>query len=322
MYIVTGGAGFIGSAFIAKLNEAGIRDILVVDELGSTEKWKNLRNKQFLDYLHKDTFLVDINAGKKFRGLKGIVHLGACSSTTEMNMDYLMENNYRYTGALADYALSKKVRFIYASSAATYGDGERGYTDDDALLKDLTPLNPYGYSKHIFDLLVERNKLTSKFVGLKFFNVFGPNEAHKGDMRSMVLKSYEQIKASGKVKLFQSYRPEYKDGEQKRDFIYVKDCTAIMYWLLNDTKTTGIFNLGSGRARSWNDLVTAVFSALGKTPAIEYIEMPMNMRGQYQYFTEAKMDKLFSTSCPVRPVSLEEGVKDYVTNYLEKGIVL
>jgi len=322
MYIVTGGAGFIGSAFIAKLNEEGIRDILIVDELGTTDKWKNIRNKDYLDYLHKDTFLNKIAGGKKYPGLKGIIHLGACSSTTEMNMDYLMENNYRYTGALAEYALSMRARFIYASSAATYGDGERGYSDDEGALSTLSPMNPYGYSKHLFDLFVARNNLTSKFVGLKYFNVYGPNEAHKGDMRSMVLKSYEQIKASGRVKLFHSYRPEFKDGEQKRDFIYVKDCTDIMFWLLNDKKTSGIFNLGSGSARSWNDLATAVFSALGKPPSIEYIEMPQSIRGQYQYFTEAKMDKLFSTACPVKPRSLEDGVKDYVVNYLEKGTVL
>ena len=322
MYIITGGAGFIGSALIAKLNAEGITDILIVDELGKDEKWKNIRNKSFLDYLHKHDFVDKIRGGETFRGLKGIVHLGASSSTTETDMDYLMENNYRYTGILANYALEYKVRFIYASSAATYGDGTQGYSEDEITTHKLTPLNPYGYSKHLFDLQVLREKLETRFVGLKFFNVYGPNEAHKVDQRSMVMNAYEQIKNDGAVKLFCSHRADYKDGEQQRDFVYVKDCTNVIFWLLQNQKVNGIFNLGTGKARSWNDLVHAVFAALQKPPRIDYVEMPVNLRAHYQYFTEARMEKLRQTSCPVTFHTLEEGVKDYVVNYLEKREVL
>jgi ADP-L-glycero-D-manno-heptose 6-epimerase len=318
MFIVTGGAGFIGSAFITKLNEKGIDQILVVDELEQSDKWKNLRSKSFLDFIHKNSFIQKIEAGQKIPGLQGIIHMGACSSTTEKNVDFLMENNYRYTATLAAYALDRKVRFVYASSAATYGDGAFGYADDEQTANKLQPLNPYGFSKQIFDLFVLRSDLESKMAGIKFFNVYGPNEAHKGDMRSMVLKAYEQVKTTGTVKLFKSYRPDYKDGEQKRDFIYIKDCTEVMYWLLTNPRVNGIFNLGTGAARTWNDLARAVFSALGKTPSIDYIEMPLPLRDQYQYFTEAKMAKLKAAGCPVAFTSLEEGVKDYVCNYLEK----
>ena len=322
MYIVTGGAGLIGSALIAKLNERGITDILVVDNLSTTEKWKNLRNKSFTDYLHKDAFRRRLESGIGIKGVKGIVHLGACSSTTEPNVDYLMENNYRYTGALAEYALSNKIRFIYASSAATYGDGEKGYSDEDGVTPGLLPLNPYGYSKHLFDLYVLRANLQSRVVGIKFFNVFGPNEEHKGDMRSMVLKAYEQIKATGTVKLFQSYRPDIKDGDQKRDFIYVKDCAEVLYWLLGAPKVNGIFNLGTGTARSWNELAQGVFTALGKPPSIQHIEMPLSLRKQYQYFTEAKMAKLRVAGCPVNFMTLEAAIRDYVVNHLETGATL
>ena len=322
MYIVTGGAGFIGSAFVAKLNEQGIRDILVVDELGATHKWKNLQGKLFTDYIHKDTFIKQIDSGLKLPKVDGIIHMGACSSTTEMNVDFLMENNYRYTVSLASYALQNKVRFIYASSAATYGEGANGYSDDAETTKILKPLNPYGFSKQVFDLSVILSGLESKAAGLKFFNVYGPNEEHKGDMRSMVLKAFEQIKGAGTVKLFKSYKPDYKDGEQKRDFVYIKDCAAVMYWLLTNPKVNGIFNLGTGKARSWNDLANAAFAALGKPPSIEYIDMPAELRDQYQYFTEAKMEKLKAMGCPVAFSSLEEGVKDYITNYLEKNRTL
>jgi ADP-L-glycero-D-manno-heptose 6-epimerase len=317
MYIVTGGAGLIGSAFIAKLNQEGITDIIVVDELGTSDKWKNLRNKKFTDYLHKDTFKRQIESGHRFKGLKAIVHMGACSSTTEQNVDFLMENNYRYTGILGEFARTNKIQFIYASSAATYGDGAQSYSDDDTITPTLLPLNPYGYSKQLYDLYVLREKLNHKFVGLKFFNVFGPNEAHKGPMRSMVLKAYEQIKSDGKVRLFESYKPEFKDGEQMRDFIYVKDCVEILFWLLNTPRVTGIFNIGSGKACSWNELAHAVFTALNLPPSIEYIPMPPELRNQYQYFTEAPMGKLQSAGCPIAARPLEEAVRDYVVNYLE-----
>jgi ADP-L-glycero-D-manno-heptose 6-epimerase len=317
MIVVTGGAGFIGSAMIAKLNEKGRDDILIVDDLASTEKWKNLVGKKFADYMHKDTFLKGIDGGSFPRGdLDAIIHLGACSSTTERNVDYLMQNNYYYTKRLADYATWSEIRFIYASSAATYGDGERGFSDDDTVTPLLRPLNPYGYSKQVFDLWAMRNGLMELITGVKFFNVFGPNEYHKGDMRSLVVKAYTQIMETGKVKLFKSHRDGYKDGEQVRDFIYVKDCTETLWWLLEHKEAAGIYNLGTGHARSWNDLANAIFAALGKTPSIEYIDMPESIRNAYQYHTEATMTKLRGKGFTLPFSTLEESVADYVTNYL------
>ena len=316
MYIVTGGAGFIGSAMVAKLNAEGIDEILIVDELESTEKWKNLVNRRFVDYLHKDEFLRLLSQDKLPAPIKGIIHMGACSSTTEQNAEYLIQNNYRYTRILADWALRKRVRFIYASSAATYGDGSLGYSDDDESSLKLKPLNMYGYSKQLFDLWAIRSGAARQMVGLKFFNVYGPNEYHKGDMMSVICKAYSQIQATGKVQLFKSYRPDFKDGEQKRDFVFVKDCTAVIWRLINEPSVNGIFNLGSGEARSWNDLIKAVFAAMGKKPKIEYIEMPEVLRGKYQYFTEAKMAKLEKTGLWTTSTSLEDGVSDYVRKYL------
>ncbi len=321
LYIVTGGAGFIGSAFVSKLNTEGIDNILVVDELASSERWKNLLGKKFTDYAQKDEFLRDLGAGKFSNQIRGIVHMGACSSTTERNVEFLMRNNYRYTADLADYALKHNIRFLYASSAATYGDGALGYSDDDAISPTLRPLNPYGYSKQLFDLWALRGGRIQKMVGIKFFNVFGPNEYFKDDMRSMVLKAYQQIKQSGKVKLFKSYVPQYRDGEQMRDFIYIKDCVNTMWWFLQNPQVTGIYNLGTGKARSWNDLVGAVFAALNQPAKIEYIEMPEEIRSQYQYFTEADMRKLQSVHPEFACASLEDSVRDYVRNYLEPGMV-
>jgi ADP-L-glycero-D-manno-heptose 6-epimerase len=318
--LVTGGAGFIGSAMIAKLNEKGREDILVVDDLGSTEKWKNLVGKKYADYMHKDTFLKAIDAGSFPHGeFDAIIHLGACSSTTERDVDYLMQNNYYYSKRLADYATWSEVRFIYASSAATYGNGERGFSDDDAVTPFLKPLNPYGYSKQVFDLWAIRNKLLGQIAGIKFFNVFGPNEYHKGEMKSLIAKAYRQIMDTGKVRLFKSHRDDYQDGEQVRDFIYVKDCTEALWWLLEHKNVNGIFNLGTGKARSWNDLANAIFSALGRETVIEYIDMPESIRGAYQYRTEAVMSKLKGKDYPMKFSSLEDSVRDYVTNYLHPG---
>ena len=249
--------------------------------------------------------------------MKAIVHMGACSSTTEDDLDFLMTNNFRYTRALAQYALKNVTRFIYASSAATYGDGARGYFDDEKMIPELRPLNRYGYSKQLFDLWALKNRVFKKIVGLKFFNVYGPNEYHKGPMISVANRAFHQIKESGKVRLFKSYRPDYSDGEQQRDFIYVKDCAAVMWWLLGNPKVNGIFNLGTGAARSWNSLATAVFAALGQTPQIEYIDMPAHLSSQYQYHTEASINKLKRTKCPLGLHSLEEGVRDYIVNYLD-----
>ena len=319
MIIVTGGAGFIGSAMIAKLNEKGESDILVVDELTTSSKWKNLSGKRFTDYIHKDNFLESL-LNERLPKIEAIVHMGANSSTTEKDVDHLMENNYRYTRILAEWAVRKKARFIYASSGATYGDGSLGFSDDDALTPNLKPLNPYGYSKQILDQWVLQNDLQNKVAGIKFFNVFGPNEYHKGDMKSLVCKAYAQIQEIGKIRLFKSYRPEYKHGEQVRDFVYVKDCTEVLWWLLHSPKVNGIFNLGTGKARTWNDLAKAVFSALDLSPNIEYVEMPEEIRNAYQYHTEASITKLHSAGCPVQFRSLEDSVKDYVQNYLHPGL--
>ncbi len=318
MIIITGGAGLIGSSLTARLNEAGEDNIVIVDNLSTSPKWKNLVGKGFVDYIHKDNFIEQLEGGK-FRGkVRTIVHMGACSSTTEEDADYLMQNNLQYSISLAEHCLDNNIRFIYASSAATYGAGEQGYSDADDVQSSFRPLNRYGYSKQLFDLWALRNKVTDKLAGLKFFNVYGPNEYHKEGMWSVPYRAYHQILKDGKVKLFKSYRDDYKDGEQKRDFIYVKDCADVMLWLIENPNTSGIFNLGTGKARTWKDLVTAVFNAMGKEPNIEYIDMPDNLRDQYQYFTEAEMSKLEATGCPLPKSSIEDGVRDYVQSHLQK----
>jgi len=299
MIVVTGGAGFIGSAVVWKLNLEGIDDIVIVDSLGTSMKWKNLVNARFVDYLDRDDFLELVLDDKVPFNVDAIVHVGACSSTTERDAGFLMENNYRYTAQLAQWAVDKDIQFIYASSAATYGDGSRGFSDDDIVSADLAPINMYGYSKQLFDRWALRNGLEKNITGIKFFNVFGPNEYHKGDMRSVIHKSFGQIREAGQVQLFKSHRPDFRDGEQKRDFIYVKDCVEVIWWLLQNRDVTGIFNLGTGHARTWNDLIKAVFAAMDIASRIDYIEMPESIRPQYQYFTEAKMDKLLMAGCPV-----------------------
>jgi ADP-L-glycero-D-manno-heptose 6-epimerase len=319
MIIVTGGAGFIGSAFVWKLNKEGIDDIVIVDELGTDDKWKNLVNRRFIDYIHKDDFLQMICADKVPLKISAIVHMGACSSTTERDADYLWSNNYLYTKTLAEWTLKRGIRFIYASSAATYGDGTQGFSDDHSKISRLRPINMYGYSKQVFDLWILRNSLEKKIAGIKFFNVFGPNEYHKADMASVIFKAFHQIRETGKVKLFKSYKKEYKNGGQLRDFVYVKDCVKAMWWLFNNPKANGIFNLGTGEARTWNDLIKAVFAAMKKKTNIEYIEMPESLRNQYQYFTEAQMTKLKKAGCPVKFSSLEDSVRDYVVNHLQKA---
>jgi len=318
MIIVTGGAGFIGSAFVWKLNQEGIDDILIVDRLGKTDKWKNLVNLRFVNYMHKDDFLELIYNDTVNFEVEAIIHMGACSSTTERNADYLWKNNNVYTGYLAEWAIERSIRFIYASSAATYGDGSLGFSDDHDKIKALKPINMYGYSKQVFDLRVLRHSWEDKIAGIKFFNVFGPNEYHKEDMTSMIFKAFNQINETGEVKLFKSYLPKYPDGGQLRDFVYVKDCIDVMWWLFKNPDVNGIFNLGTGKARTWNDLIKAVFSAMKKTTNIEYIEMPEALRNQYQYFTEAKMDKFKAAGCPVAFSLLEDSVRDYVVNYLQQ----
>ncbi len=319
MIILTGGAGFIGSCFLWKLNSEGETDILVVDEFNSPLKQKNLSNKKFTDLIDKDEFIKSIEHRTLSTEHRAVFHIGACSSTTETNFDYLKKNNYEYSKTLAKWALENNIPFFYASSAATYGDGSRGYSDEDAASLTLEPLNLYGKSKQMFDVWLIENKLTGKVVGWKYFNVFGPNEYHKNDMRSLVVKAYEQIKKDKKIRLFKSYKKEYKDGEQKRDFVYVKDTINVMYEFYRNQNVKGIFNVGTGRARTWNDLAKAIFLALNLPLNIEYIDMPENIKDKYQYFTQANLTKVQSAKLKTQNASLEDAVSDYVNNYLEKG---
>lgn len=318
MIIVTGGAGLIGSAVIWRLNQAGITDILVVDHLGSTtDKWKNLAPLSFSDYLEKAEFREAMRVGK-FRGagVEGFIHLGACSSTTERDAGYLVDNNYHYTAEAAEFALQEKCRFVYASSCATYGDGSAGYDDNEDTIHRLRPLNMYGYSKQLFDLYARRRGYFRSITGCKFSNVYGPNEQHKGEMRSVALRAFEQITASGSMKLFKSYRPEYADGEQLRDFLYVKDAVKMVEFLFNTPKAVGLFNIGSGAPDTWNHLAAAAFAALNKTEKIEYVEMPEHLRGRYQYYTCACIDKLRSFGYSEKTLTLDEAVADYFHSYL------
>lgn len=318
MYIVTGGAGFIGSALVWRLNEAGIDDILIVDNLASSEKWHNLVNRTYHDYVQRDTFRAMIWKGQAPKNVEAVIHLGACSSTTERNIEFLMENNFHYTQEICRYALEKGARFITASSAATYGDGSHGFSDSLENTLKLRPLNAYGYSKHLFDLWAYREKMLDKITCVKFFNVYGPNEYHKGDMKSVVCKAFSEIKETDALHLFKSDRPEYPHGGQMRDFVYVKDCVNVLYWLLEHPEATGILNVGSGKARTWNDLASAIYTAMGYPLDIIYVAMPQNLKGRYQYFTEADMSWLDRLRCNLTFHSLEDGVNDYVQNYLQK----
>ncbi len=318
MIIVTGGAGFIGSAVIWMLNSKGFDDILVVDHLGESSKWKNLVNRKYRDYIHKSKFMEGLDK-HYFDGVDAIIHLGACSSTIESDADYLMENNFHYSVTLATHALANNIRFINASSAATYGNGSHGFSDDVAVLANLKPLNMYAYTKHLFDCWAVRTKALPHMASLKFFNVFGPNEYHKKDMRSLINKGFKQIRAKGCLRLFKSYHPDYPDGGQRRDFVYVKDCASVIGWLVENPSVNGLYNLGTGRDRSWDDLAAALFKALDLQANVEYIDMPERIRNAYQNYTCADMHKLKATGCPVRFTELEDAVADYVTNYLQQA---
>jgi ADP-L-glycero-D-manno-heptose 6-epimerase len=314
MIVLTGGAGFIGSNLLKKLNDEGCDDILIVDSLGSGEKWKNLVGHSFKDFVHKSEFVARLK-NNEFPPIDVIYHLGACSSTTEKDADYLLENNFHYSRDLLLWAQKNYAKFMYASSAATYGDGALGYSDENDVSMKLRPLNMYGYSKQLFDEFVIKNGFDKKVTGVKFFNVFGPNEYHKGDMCSMVFKAYHQILKEGKVKLFASNDPVIPDGEQKRDFVYVKDCVEILYYFMNN-EVTGIYNLGTGQANSWIDLMKAVFSAMNLPEQIEIVEMPEYLRGKYQNFTQADMTKLKKVKSDLSFQSLRDSVKDYVQSFL------
>jgi ADP-L-glycero-D-manno-heptose 6-epimerase len=318
MIVVTGGAGFIGSAIVWKLNKLGESDVIIVDELGKDEKWKNLTGIKFYDFINKDEFINHLGSLLD-SGIKAIIHMGANSSTTEKDADHLLNNNFEYTRKLAQFSVKNNIRFIYASSAATYGAGSLGFDDDETIVPRLRPLNMYGYSKNLFDIWAIKENLMDKITGIKYFNVYGPNEYHKGDMRSVVNKAYEQILATGKVKLFKSQLATYKDGEQMRDFVYVKDAIDMTLYFLDKKEINGLFNVGSGKARTWNDLVTAIFKALNKPVNIEYIDMPGHLAAKYQYLTEAKLDKIKKAGYSKSISSLEDGVTDYVKNYLIKN---
>jgi ADP-L-glycero-D-manno-heptose 6-epimerase len=315
-HVVTGAAGFIGRNVVEALNARGDTRLLLVDELGRSEKWKNLVGLRYEDIWHPSRFRQAFRDNTLPDGILSVIHLGACSATTETDADYLLDNNYAYTRELCQWCLDQGVRFVYASSAATYGDGALGYSDDDDKTPLYRPLNMYGYSKHMFDLWALENNLFARIAGLKYFNVYGPYEDHKDDMRSVVHKSHQQIRAGGNVKLFRSHRPDYRDGEQLRDFIYVKDAVAVTLWLADRVRPSGLFNCGTGEARSWLDLARAVYAALGRVPEIEFIDMPATLQPKYQYYTKADMGKLRAAGYDRPFTSLEDGVRDYVRGYL------
>lgn len=316
MIIVTGGAGFIGSCIVRTLNDADRDDIIIVDNVGATDKWLNMRNKRYIKYVHKSKFLDELPS---YRNVEAVIHMGAQSSTTERNFDYLWENNFEYTKTLWNYCSVNGVGFIYASSAATYGDGTLGF-DDKMNIDQLRPLNGYGYSKQLLDLWVKHQSKKCpppQHAGLKFFNVYGPNEYFKGSMASMVFHGFNQIKADREIRLFKSCNPQYEDGGQLRDFVYVKDICRVVMWLLQ-TKTSGLFNVGTGRAQSFRELAEATFYAMGMKPNIRYIDMPEHLKGKYQYYTQAEMSKLREAGYQQPFVDVQKGVADYVQNYLDK----
>jgi ADP-L-glycero-D-manno-heptose 6-epimerase len=314
--LVTGGAGLIGSAVIWELNRRGLDNILVGDRLRSSEKWKNLVALRFRDYIEADDLSSQLSTyPSRFSDIRTIFHLGACSVTTETDAAYLIHNNYEYTKLLAQFALAADRRFVYASSAATYGARETGLSED-LPLTSLRPLNMYGYSKHLFDCYAQHEGFLGRVTGLKYFNIFGPNEGHKGNMRSVVHKAFHEIQNTGRVSLFKSYRPEFGDGGQKRDFLYVKDAVEITVSLAETVAGGGLFNIGSGEANTWVSLAEAIFKALGKEPKIDFIEMPETLRPKYQYFTCADISKLRNAGYAKPLTPLREGVRDYVQNYL------
>jgi len=327
--LVTGGAGFLGSALVWALNRRGQDNILIADFLGDSEKWRNLAPLRFSDYLEADDLQRaverDADAGASasasanaLKNVSTIFHFGACSSTTETDAAYLIRNNFEYTKRLAEWALRRDIRFVYASSAATYGALESGLSESIDLAT-LRPLNMYGYSKHLFDQYAARHGYFDRIIGLKYFNVYGPNEHHKGEMRSMVLKAFHQIQQSGTVKLFKSHRADFDDGEQRRDFIYVKDAIDITLHLAEQTTSAGLFNVGSGEAHTWIELATAVFNALKRPVEIAFIDMPEEIRANYQYATSASLDRLRATGYNRAPTPLKAAVADYVREYLLPG---
>jgi len=323
MIIVTGGTGFIGSNLVAGLEEAGHKRIVICDSLGSEDKWKNIAKRRLHNIIPPSRLLeyLDEHAGE----VEAIFHMGAISSTTEKDADLIIETNFVLTRTLWNWCARNKVRFIYASSAATYGDRTEGFDDEDtpAFLSSLRPLNPYGWSKHLMDRYAsgiiykeEEGVAPPQWCGLKFFNVYGPNEYHKGDQMSVVCKLYPQVAAGASARLFKSHHPDYEDGGQLRDFVYVKDCVDVMLWLFQNKDVSGLFNVGTGKARSFKDLAIATFKAANTKEKIQYFDMPEELKGRYQYFTEANMNKLRAAGYTKEFTSLEDGIHDYVVNYM------
>ncbi len=319
--ILTGAGGFIGSCYLWQLNSMGIHDVLIVDTAREPSKYKVLNQKKYKSYLSREELLGQFDAGQ-LKEYDLLVHLGACTDTTEKDIQFLTKNNLEYSQKLAQWALAHGKKFHYASSAAVYGDGQHGYSDFDIDIFRYKALNPYAESKLAFDRWLRKEKLSTKAVGFRYFNVFGPNEYHKGEMRSMVCKAFQQIKEKGFARLFATTRPDHPDGSELRDFVYVKDAVKMMAFFLENPAQYGIFNVGTGQARSFKDLVEAVFAALETPPVIDYFPMPDNLRKQYQYFTEAKMDSLRMAGYNTPFMSLEDSVADYVQNYLAKDATL
>lgn len=315
--LITGGAGFIGSCVASCIENSYHSDIVIIDNIADTEKWKNIVNKRFVEYVNKSSLYEVLNESAPF---DCVIHMGACSSTTERDFDYLYSNNFEYTKILWNYCAEHHVSFIYASSAATYGDGSYGF-DDECDIDELRPLNGYGYSKQLFDLWVKHQAKTfpSQHVGLKFFNVYGPNEYFKGSMASMVFHGFNQINSDGEIRLFRSENSKYADGEQLRDFVYVKDVCDVIMWFLEHPEISGLYNVGTGKAQSFRELAEATFHALDIEPNIRFIDMPENLREKYQYYTQAEMKKLRSVGYNKPFRTVEEGVRDYVQEYLNKG---
>lgn len=320
MYIVTGGAGFIGSNIAAQLEASG-KDVAIVDWLGNDMKWKNIAKRRLDDVIPPE----DLDAAlRRYAGrIEGVIHMGAISATTERDADLIVKSNFRLSCDLWDWCASAGVPYVYASSAATYGDGALGFNDDDDLasMSKLRPLNAYGWSKWLFDIWARKqvdrgNPSPPCWAGLKFFNVYGPNEMHKGSMRSVAIQVFEQVSETGKMRLFASDHPDYEDGGQLRDFVWVEDCARTAIWCATALAQSGIYNVGSGKARSFKDLAIAVFQAMEREPELEFFDMPDSLKGQYQYFTEARMSKLTGAGCPVNSTALEEGVRSYVQDYL------
>jgi ADP-L-glycero-D-manno-heptose 6-epimerase len=313
--IVTGGAGFIGSNLIAALNAREQDNIIIVDRLGAGEKWRNLQGLRFDDVVD----LHDFRARVQESGLPQtvtVIHFGASEASPEHDADSLVDNNYRYSRELCEACLKSGARFIYASSASTYGAGDLGYFDNDAVLPKLRPLDVEAFSKHLFDLWALRSGALAKIAGLKMFNVYGPHEDHKGDRRSMVLQAFQQIRATGEVTLFKSHKPDYQDGEQQRDFIHVKDVVAMTLLFYDKPDVNGLFNCGTGRARTWADLARAVFAALEQEPKIRFVDMPEALRASFQDFTQADMTRARAAGFTNDLATLEDGVKSYVQDYL------